>query len=341
MTELPQPMRHRFEALVAPINQALRAHGRPPVGPSVLERSLPEGWLAPAGSTSANGTCRLLPAANGWVALNLARPEDEELLPALFGTPQVGSAWDFAERGCASMTTQALVERATLLGLPLAALGEAAGAAASTTHRIGRPAVVGPRRLAVVDLSSLWAGPLCGSLLARMGCDVVKLESRARPDAARLSTPQFYAELNGAKSRRVVDFASGGGRQSLRNMLQAADIVIEASRPRALEQLEINAAALVRSRPGKIWVSLTAHGREGSAGLRVGFGDDAAVAGGLVAYHKGQPRFVGDAIADPLGGLAAARAVLAAMAEGGGVLIEARLAGAAAEVAGGAQRAVA
>ena len=41
----------------------------------------------------------------------------------------------------------------------------------------------GPLR--VVDLSSLWAGPLCGALLARAGCDVVKVESVARPGAAK------------------------------------------------------------------------------------------------------------------------------------------------------------
>jgi len=342
MIELPPQMRRRFEALIAPINVALSQHGQPPIGPAILERNLPQGRLAPAGAVSANGSCRLLRAANGWVALNLARPEDEEALPALFQAPQDGPAWDFAARGCGRMTTEALVERATLLGLPLAALGEAVGLAASTTDKIGHLALGASRRFRVVDLSSLWAGPLCGHLLARMGCDVVKLESRARPDAARLATPQFYADLNDAKSRQVVDFATHSGRRNLRGALEEADIVIEASRPRALEQLGIDAAALVRSRPGKIWVSLTAHGRQGSAGLRVGFGDDAAVAGGLTAQVGDQPHFLGDAIADPLGGLAATRAVLDAMAGGGGVLIDVRLSGAAAEIAGAAaHRAVA
>src|SRR4051794_38578197 len=34
------------------------------------------------GRTSAGGSCRLVPTADGWVAVNLARPSDIELVPA-------------------------------------------------------------------------------------------------------------------------------------------------------------------------------------------------------------------------------------------------------------------
>ena len=39
-----------------------------------------------------------------------------------------------------------------------------------------------PSELLVADLSSMWAGPLCGQLLARAGATVVKVETRGRPD---------------------------------------------------------------------------------------------------------------------------------------------------------------
>ncbi|MEH3158531.1 MAG: CoA transferase [Sphingomonas taxi] len=83
-----------------------------------------------------------------------------------------------------------------------------------------------------------------------------------------------------------------------------------------------------------MWVSITAHGRAGDA-TRTGFGDDAAVAGGLVdSRGRRQPR-VSSAIAigDPLGGIAAAQAVLALVAQGRGGLVDVALAAAAAEIA--------
>jgi crotonobetainyl-CoA:carnitine CoA-transferase CaiB-like acyl-CoA transferase len=69
----------------------------------------------------------------------------------------------------------------------------------------------------------------------------------------------------------------------------------------------------------------------------VAFGDDAAAAGGLVRWTAaGEPEFLGDALADPLTGLAAAAGALQALAEGGGVIVDAALArtaaGAAAEL---------
>ena len=67
--------------------------------------------------------------------------------------------------------------------------------------------------------------------------------------------------------------------------------------------------------------------------MRVGFGDDCAAAGGLVAWHGGHPRFIGDALADPLTGLRAARLALEYLAAGPCGLIDVALAATAADVA--------
>jgi crotonobetainyl-CoA:carnitine CoA-transferase CaiB-like acyl-CoA transferase len=86
-------------------------------------------------------------------------------------------------------------------------------------------------------------------------------------------------------------------------------MVIEAARPRALLQLGIDAAHIVRTTPGLTWLTLTGHGAVGDASNAVGFGDDGGVAGGLSAALQdasGHSGFVGDAIADPLTGIYAA-----------------------------------
>jgi len=209
-------------------------------------------------------------------------------------------------------------------GVAVAALGGPGVAVAA--RGAARPR--GARAPLVMDLSSLWAGPLCAQLLALAGARVVKVESTGRPDGARRGPARFFDLLNGHKASVALDFTAPGGRDALRRLLARADVVIEASRPRALRQLGIDAKALLAERPGRVWVSITGHGRsEPNAGW-AGFGDDAATAAGLAvaAGGAGPPIFCADAVADPLAGLAAALATVRALASGGGVLLDVSLA---------------
>jgi crotonobetainyl-CoA:carnitine CoA-transferase CaiB-like acyl-CoA transferase len=177
----------------------------------------------------------------------------------------------------------------------------------------------------VVDLSSLWAGPLCGHLLAAAGARVIKVESRGRPDGARQAAGPFFDLLNAGKASIALDLAENAGLQRLRGLIAEADIVVESARPRALAQLGIDAAACTAARPGQIWLSITGHGRRGPAGHWVGFGDDAAIAAGAAARLGPGPIFCGDAIADPLTGLHAAVAALAHFRAGRGALLDVSL----------------
>ena len=139
----------------------------------------------------------------------------------------------------------------------------------------------------------------------------MKLESRTRPDAMRAGDNTFYALLNQGKASVALDFKNAGDRQALLSLIATSDIVIEAARPRALAQLGIDAAQLVQTTPGLVWMTITGHGAEGEAANWVGFGDDCSVAGGLSAALRaacGHTGFVGDAIADPLTGIFAALA---------------------------------
>ncbi|WP_433526090.1 CoA transferase [Nocardia pseudovaccinii] len=188
------------------------------------------------------------------------------------------------------------------------------------TSRIAQP-VVGARLdgLVVVDLSSMWAGPLCAHLLGRAGARVIKVESTRRPDGARRGDPRFFDWLHRGHEQIAVDFHTGAGQETLRELVSTADVVIEASRPRALAQLGLAPGERVH-RDGQVWLSLTGYGR--AEPMRVAFGDDAAVAGGLVGWDGGEPVFCGDAIADPLTGICAALAVCCAVLGGGGQLID-------------------
>jgi crotonobetainyl-CoA:carnitine CoA-transferase CaiB-like acyl-CoA transferase len=321
------PVATRVRALCDAIDLVTGTPGVVDPAWALVHRARLHGWRR-GGRVSANGSCRLLRAADGWLAVSLSRADDLDSLPALLGRPLPGPPWASLAAAAATRPAAELAADAQVLGIPAAVLGADSGRAPLriTAHRPG-PVVAGR----VLDLSAMWAGPLCARILGRVGSAVVKVEDVHRPDGMRAGQPEFYAELHRGHTEVVLDFADPAGRDELRRLAGAADVVLESSRPRALRALGLVAEEWLAERPGRTWVSITGYGRDDPA-QRVAFGDDAAVAGGLVAHCGGEPVFCGDAIADPLTGLYAGLAACASRAAGGGHLIDVAMAGVAADV---------
>lgn len=301
------------------------------------------------GRTSAGGSSFLLRSADGWCAVTVSRPDDIAAVPAIAGVlgldgasldPVVTRAGARAALAAAALGTlsEEFAAAAQLVGVPAAALpagapppvpdevslGGAAGWPPWRAARIAAP--LAGARLAgavVADLSSMWAGPLCARLLGLAGAEVIKVESPSRPDGARSGNREFFDWLHAGHRSLSADFRTRAGRRVLAALLEAADVVIEASRPRALAALGL-APDMIPHRPGQVWLSITGYGRAMPG--RVAFGDDAAVAGGLVGWTAGasppEPVFCADAIADPLAGACGALAVALSRSAGGGELID-------------------
>lgn len=290
-------------------------------GATVLGERAAIAALSPASSTSCGGATRLLYTSDGHIALSLARPDDGDLVGALIGSPVTGDPWVAAARWLTTQRSDDAVARAQLLGLPAAAVARPGDPPDEQTLARGGviPVVVtrgGVRRHRrdrplVVDLSSLWAGPLCAHLLGLRGAEVVKVEGADRLDGARRGAAGFYELLHAGHQSVTVDLRSAAGAELLRRLITQADMVIEASRPRALAQLGVDAMELVES--GVAWLSITAYGRTGPWSNHVGFGDDVAAGAGMVARTGGDVTFLGDALADPMTGVVAAHAAAAAL----------------------------
>ena len=145
----------------------------------------------PGERISCNRSCRLLQAADGWLAVNLARPEDHELVPAWLAADVGADVWAGADAQVAGRQCAELVERAALLGLPVGRVGEVASETLEAPLlRMGSPVARDGRDLRVVDLSALWAGPLCGGILSSLGATVSKVESPERPDPPMRRCPR-------------------------------------------------------------------------------------------------------------------------------------------------------
>jgi hypothetical protein len=350
-----------------PFPPAGRSAGRAPASAGLLlgERAAALD-LTRGGTFSAGRAAKLVRAADGWLAVNLARPDDVDLLPAWLEAEVESVAADLAdavrpvaERAASSAqptrpwtslaalvagrATAELLQRAELLGLAVARAADPAVAAADEQARArgqrfpfapflvdarppetaGPAATRGPNHrdggLRVLDLSSLWAGPLCAHLLGLAGGRVVKVEGVGRLDGARKGPADFYDLLHAGHASVTVELGTAAGRAELVRLIENADVVLEASRPRALEALGIEPAAMIARNPGLTWVSITGYGRTGPWRQRPAFGDDAAVAAGALAVDQaGEPVFLGDAIADPVTGVLAAAGALASQAVGGG-----------------------
>jgi hypothetical protein len=283
------------------------------------------------GSVSPGGSCRLLSAADGVMAVNLPRPDDWSLACAWLEDEGI-AGWPDVQRVLVRWRRAELLERAAMLGL---AVADASGGLEVLPQwcsrvRLGTRAITPLRPPRVLDLSALWAGPLCGHVFQLLGAEVIKVESVKRPDGARSGPEAFFDLLNGGKSSVAIDLQATQGREQLRSLVMTADIVIESSRPRALQHMGILAEEVIASRAGITWISITGYGRAANGGLRIAYGDDAAAAGGLSAAlfaSSAEWAIGGDAIADPLTGLHAALAGWVTWLQGGGCLLDISMAG--------------
>ncbi|APH02407.1 hypothetical protein ASJ30_13430 [Janibacter indicus] len=267
---------------------------------------------------SCGGAMRLLPCAHDHVAVSLARPADHALVPAIVEGDTGEDSWTALRRWTLERTAAEVADRCQLLGVPAAPAGP-------TGQQTARPWLStqrgGPRRRLrerprIVDLTSLWAGPLCARLLRLTGAEVTKIESQHRPDGARHGTPDFFTRMNDGSRYVSLDFTTREGRDQLHQLVADADVVLEASRPRALRHLGIDADELAAT--GTIWLSITARGRGSDW---VGFGDDIAAGAGLLA-DSDEVLPAGDALADPLAGVHGAVAVTAALRTDRGWLLD-------------------
>jgi len=286
--------------------------------------------LQPHGRISAGGATRLMRSSDGWCALTLSRRDDVDAVPALLESDAIGDdPWPAVQRWVAGNPSADVTARARLLGLPVAALGETRAMPPRIKTLGAAAAPRQPSGLLVADLSSMWAGPLCGQLITRAGATVVKVETTARPDGTRAGPSAFFDWMNSGKYSYAVDFDDSSG---LRLLLEAADVVIESSRPSALAYRGFGPTDIA-PRDGRVWLRVTGHGAVGEQAGWVAFGDDAAVSGGLVGGTDREPVFCGDAIADPLTGLHAALEVAESLSRGGGELVELSMAAVAATYA--------
>jgi crotonobetainyl-CoA:carnitine CoA-transferase CaiB-like acyl-CoA transferase len=120
--------------------------------------------------------------------------------------------------------------------------------------------------LRVLDLSRVIAGPVAGRTLAAHGADVMLVSSPNLP-----AIPWLTIDTGRGKLSSFIDLAAGAGRDTLRNLLQQADIFSQGYRPHALARLGFAPEQAAAVSPGIVYLSLSAYGRSGPWAERRGF----------------------------------------------------------------------
>src|SRR5215471_6497773 len=177
----------------------------------------------------------------------------------------------------------------------------------------------------VIELANFIAGPLCGTLLADMGADVIKVEppkgdmGRATPPIRNGESVSFTA-LNRNKRSLVLDLKRPEAQEIMRKLAAKSDVFVEANRPGALEKMGLGAEHLKAVNPKIIYTSVSGFGQSGPDRRRAGVNLIVeAFSGPLsVTGEPGQmPMRPGVQTADVFGALFATYATLASLVGAG------------------------
>jgi formyl-CoA transferase len=194
-------------------------------------------------------------------------------------------------------------------------------------YREARTDLTGPLDgVRVLEVTSTWAGPRCGCLLADYGADVVKIELLDSPDVAHRLPPFlehadpplsfFDAAVNRNKRNMALDLKRPGGRDVFLELARKADIIVENFRPGRLADWGCGYEQVRAIKPDIVFVSISGYGQFGPCRDRAGYDPQAQAGSGLMwlnAVGDAPPMKVPIYISDELAALHATIAALAAL----------------------------
>jgi crotonobetainyl-CoA:carnitine CoA-transferase CaiB-like acyl-CoA transferase len=180
----------------------------------------------------------------------------------------------------------------------------------------------------VLDLTNVLAGPFACHQLAHMGADVIKVEARGTGDLARqlgADTELNKADMgvsflaqNPGKRSITLDLKSEKGKEVFRRLVRSADVVMENFRPGVMARLGLGHEDLLKENPRLIYCAISGFGQDGP--LRDLPAYDQIIQGmsgmmSITGAPENAPYRVGYPVADTIGGITAAFAVAAALAD--------------------------
>ena len=256
----------------------------------------PEGWTAPALWDPVAGDYE---AADGWIRLHTnaphhlaaalrvldTRPDRAAVAAKVRHRSKDGLEAAIIEAGGAAAAMRPMAEwaahpqGAAVKAEPIVWCGPQGSAVPLPAPNPARPLA----GLRVLDLTRVFAGPVCTRALAGLGADVLRI------DPPVWDEPGVVPEMTLGKRCARLDARTPGGRDTLHGLLAGADVLVHGYRPGALESIGLGPATRARLHPGLIDVSLDAYGWTGPWSRHRGFDSLVQMSSGIA--HEGMRRF--------------------------------------------------
>ncbi len=174
----------------------------------------------------------------------------------------------------------------------------------------------------VVECCQIASGPYCGMLLADFGAEVIKIEP-PEGDAMRQWPPinggcsENFASINRGKRSLALDLKDPAELARARELILQADVLLENSRPGAMQRLGLGWDWFAPRQPQLVYCSISAYGQDGPRGGEGGFDLTVQAAAGVMSVTGepgGAPVKAGVPLADFASGLYAAYSIAALIA---------------------------
>lgn len=205
---------------------------------------------------------------------------------------------------------------------------------------MGSPHAAGPLAgIRVLDVTRALSGPFATMVLGDLGADVIKVEDVWHGDDTRRWGPPFqgddaayFLSVNRNKRGLAVNLKTPEGRDIVRRLALASDIVIENFRPGTAARLGLEYGELAHQNPRLIYASISGYGQTGPSAPLPGYDAVAQAVSGMMSVTgepDGEPVRSGTSLADVGGGMWALIGILAALhareASGRGQLVDVSL----------------
>jgi crotonobetainyl-CoA:carnitine CoA-transferase CaiB-like acyl-CoA transferase len=121
----------------------------------------------------------------------------------------------------------------------------------------------------VLDFGTALAGPVCATLLAEFGADVIKIERPGQGDTLRTYGPRIdgvpaWWMVEGRNKRSVtLDLRRPAGQRLARDLAARADVLVENFRPGTMDGWGLGYDDLCEANPRLVYVSVSGFGQQG------------------------------------------------------------------------------
>ncbi|MEA1015751.1 CoA transferase [Sphingosinicella sp. LY1275] len=181
----------------------------------------------------------------------------------------------------------------------------------------------------ILDFSHILAGPYCTRLLADFGAEVIKVESRTRPDMTgalkpgekvegRQDRPPLFLNINRSKQSITLNLKTEQGREIATRLAAQADVVVENFSSRVMARLGLDYASLSAINPRLIYLSLSGYGHTGPRKEWTSMNMNLQAHSGLMlatGEEGGPPVAISNSWNDYVGGIHGAFAVIEVLSE--------------------------